>query len=71
MISVIHVASSNQVADIFMKPLTQKLLLQDSSSLGLSFTAYTPSPVQYLICSCDFPSKNKLYAHIRSVHPSV
>lgn len=68
LICILNVSSSNQIADMFTKPLPQKLLLQHCSSLGLTFTAYSPSPVTCLLCSTDFPSKNKLHAHIRSTH---
>ena len=71
MVTIIKVPSSEQVSDMFTKPLAQKLLLRHCDALGLSFPnpAQSITPATCLLCNTDLPSKNKLHAHICASHP--
>lgn len=84
MMKIVKVSSVDQVADMFTKPLSQSGLMRHSSALGLSLASTISSPpdpttsplprstpatvATCLLCRAEFPSKNKLHAHIRSSH---
>ena len=100
MVKIVKVSSSDQVADMFTKALSQNTLTRHCSALGLSLSpcpSATPPPSldtpsasndvlptvppvvlndtivpttlpTCLLCRAEFPSKNRLHAHIRASH---
>ena len=66
LIRIEWVASDDQTADIFTKPLPHEILLRHAKSLGLRFD----DSHRCFICLTAFASNNSLHKHIHASHPA-
>ena len=65
LIKILKIDTSEQLADIFTKPVRKDILRKHSVSLGLDLPQHA---LVCMVCSMGFGSNNLLHKHIREAH---
>ena len=68
LVNILKISTSEQIADIFTKPVRKDILRKHSTSLGLELPQFA---LVCTICSQGFESNNLLHKHLRGVHDAT